>query len=499
MADEAARRLQYEYKLNSNLVINPNKDLIEKIDRNEPTGEVLPLTANEIATRMGDRYQRTRPKLLDDKEHKPKKVKTTSVDDQRTSKYELNKFKGQSILSEDFEDSSSILYRPKTQETRQTYEIILSFIQECIGDQPRDVLCGAADEVLITLKNDRLKDKERKREVEGLLGNIPDERFNQLVNLGKKITDWSNEQLEKSLNQEGLNQDEMDETIGVKVMIEDEDDEEDEENEVNEINEEEDEDEDEEEKEELQEDHVIQGKLGNDAIQAGSKAKSLQPHEIDAFWLQRKLSKIYDDPTQAQHKVKEVLEILKEASDERDVENQLVLLLGFDQFEFIKLLRSKRQMILYCTLLASAQSAEEKKNIEEKMRGETELAEILEALQRQTDKVDLIQEERDRRAALRKSKMDVDEEMEEQGGKVESDQWNPKQVINLEDIAFAQGGHLMANKKCQLPEGSFRKQKKGYEEVHVPASKPRPIDPDSLVPIENLPRYAQPAFEGVYI
>jgi hypothetical protein len=89
MADAEARNMQYEYKLvtslkkiekhiyrimitfllslkNSNLVLNPNKDLIEKIDRNEPTGEVLPLTSNDTAQRMGDRYQRTKPKLLDD-------------------------------------------------------------------------------------------------------------------------------------------------------------------------------------------------------------------------------------------------------------------------------------------------------------------------------------------------------------------------------------------------------------------------------------------------
>jgi hypothetical protein len=46
--------------------LNPNKDLIEKIDRNEPTGEVLSLTSNDTAQRMGDRYQRTKPKLLDD-------------------------------------------------------------------------------------------------------------------------------------------------------------------------------------------------------------------------------------------------------------------------------------------------------------------------------------------------------------------------------------------------------------------------------------------------
>jgi pre-mRNA-splicing helicase BRR2 len=43
----------------------------------------------------------------------------------------------------------------------------------------------------------------------------------------------------------------------------------------------------------------------------------------------------------------------------------------------------------------------------------------------------------------------------------------------------------------------FRKQKKGYEEVHVPALKPKPFAADeNLVPIEKLPAYAQPAFEG---
>jgi pre-mRNA-splicing helicase BRR2 len=43
----------------------------------------------------------------------------------------------------------------------------------------------------------------------------------------------------------------------------------------------------------------------------------------------------------------------------------------------------------------------------------------------------------------------------------------------------------------------FRKQKKGYEEVHVPALKPKPFGADEdLVPIEKLPAYAQPAFEG---
>lgn len=40
------------------------------------------------------------------------------------------------------------------------------------------------------LKNDRLKDKDKKHETENLLGPLPDDMFSKLVNLGKKITDF---------------------------------------------------------------------------------------------------------------------------------------------------------------------------------------------------------------------------------------------------------------------------------------------------------------------
>uniref|UniRef100_A0A672R427 Activating signal cointegrator 1 complex subunit 3 n=1 Tax=Sinocyclocheilus grahami TaxID=75366 RepID=A0A672R427_SINGR len=66
-----------------------------------------------------------------------------------------------------------------------------------------------------------------------------------------------------------------------------------------------------------------------------------------------------------------------------------------------------------------------------------------------------------------------------------------RQLLDLEDLAFTQGSHFMANKRCQLPDGSFRKQRKGYEEVHVPALKPKVFGDD-----EKLPKYAQAGFEG---
>ena len=46
-------------------------------------------------------------------------------------------------------------YRPRTHETRAAYEAILAFIREQFGDQPQDVLKGAADEVLAVLKDDK--------------------------------------------------------------------------------------------------------------------------------------------------------------------------------------------------------------------------------------------------------------------------------------------------------------------------------------------------------
>uniref|UniRef100_A0A8D3CN79 Activating signal cointegrator 1 complex subunit 3 n=1 Tax=Scophthalmus maximus TaxID=52904 RepID=A0A8D3CN79_SCOMX len=73
----------------------------------------------------------------------------------------------------------------------------------------------------------------------------------------------------------------------------------------------------------------------------------------------------------------------------------------------------------------------------------------------------------------------------------------PRQLLDLEDLTFTQGSHFMANKRCQLPDGSFRKQRKGYEEVHVPALKPKAFAEDEvLVAIEKLPKYAQAGFEG---
>jgi pre-mRNA-splicing helicase BRR2 len=73
-----------------------------------------------------------------------------------------------------------------------------------------------------------------------------------------------------------------------------------------------------------------------------------------------------------------------------------------------------------------------------------------------------------------------------------------RKMLELDALAFAAGSHLMSNKRCELPPGSYRSAKKGYEEVHIPALKPKAFaDGEVLRPIEELPKWAQPAFSGM--
>ncbi|CAN0080917.1 unnamed protein product, partial [Hapterophycus canaliculatus] len=75
------------------------------------------------------------------------------------------------------EELDSISYRPKTKQSRIAYEEVLSTMVASLGDQPQDVLRGAADEVLAWLKDDSLTDHKRQEGVEAILGKLRPERF----------------------------------------------------------------------------------------------------------------------------------------------------------------------------------------------------------------------------------------------------------------------------------------------------------------------------------
>ncbi|XP_075249167.1 U5 small nuclear ribonucleoprotein 200 kDa helicase-like [Convolutriloba macropyga] len=552
MADQAARNLQFEYKVNSNLVLQVDRNLIDnKRGRDEATGEVLSLSGKLLGTQMGDKALRSKPPQMQQRKEKR--------DKRDEARYDVDRMRGATLLSESVDElvSSGVVYRPKTQETRQTYEIMLTFIQEALGDQPRDVLCGAADEVLIALKTENRKEKERRKEVESMLGSLPDERYALLVNLTRKITDFQNADKYNAEN------DEIDETYGVNVQFDDSDEEnqdntglepgggdnvygevrdkgsdseDDEEDEGSDTDMDTAEGEGEGDKSEGKEKQEAKKHLNAGLTAAASKKGSksgeeLNPRDIDAYWLQRNLSKVYSDAHASQKKADEVLAILKSAGDNRDCENQLVGLLSFDQFAFIKKLVQNRNTVLYCTLLAQAQSQDEREKIEDKMQSDPKLSVILHALWETTaaeggesaagssssrrekqmehsglEKAASSSKSKNSNAVTgsaaaqqsrHQSQYEYVEKDPEFMGRDGDKNYSQMKAIDLEDLAFSQGSHLMSNKKCHLPEGSFRKQKKGYEEVHVPALRPKPFkEGEKLVDIQDLPAYAQPAFKG---
>ena len=170
------------------------------------------------------------------------------------------------------------------------------------------------------------------------------------------------------------------------------------------------------------------------------------------------------------------MEILKTASDERELENELVRSLGFTQFDVIKLLRKQRHMILYCTLLASAQTGMERNKIRQQMMSDPSLHQILRQLEgTEGDRESSVNEDSSTR---KKKKQSKDQDMEVDDRVVEA--LASCQMLDLEDMSFAQGSHFMSNRKCQLPDGSFMNRFKGYEEVHVLPLKPKPFDENEV-------------------
>jgi pre-mRNA-splicing helicase BRR2 len=195
MTDQIARSQQYEYRQNSNLVLSVDYNLTDRRARDEPTGEVMPLNRDLLrGQKMGDKYRRQ----MAPSEKKPSKgypnykLNSHKIDLLYRKTRDREDIRKQEMMVD--EVGIAGIYKPRTQETRNTFEVFLSLIQEVIGDQPREILHGSAHEILLILKSDSVRENERKKEVESLFSTkLTEERFALLSNLSKKITDFNPE------------------------------------------------------------------------------------------------------------------------------------------------------------------------------------------------------------------------------------------------------------------------------------------------------------------
>jgi pre-mRNA-splicing helicase BRR2 len=170
MAEQVQRHRQYEYRANSNLVLTTDQ---HRPRTDEPSGEPESLKDFLTGTKFGDRVVHARPDVAGSRKRKP------DVEAGGTKRGRAEARATVLGLDDDMDT-----YRPRSRETKQAYEDLLHLLSTQLGDQPHDILRGAADEVLACLKNDALNDPERKKEIEKLINALPQETFGRLVSVG---------------------------------------------------------------------------------------------------------------------------------------------------------------------------------------------------------------------------------------------------------------------------------------------------------------------------
>ena len=531
---------QFKYAAMSNLVLQADRRFVTR-RTDENTGDPESLAGRINIRDMGSRTAREMAPVEQKKPKGPTGVERGGIrEGEDVLEREQKKRKrggdgagsavGTGILGGVDFAVEDLKYKPRTQATRSTYELIVTICGRNLGDVPGYVTRSAADAVLEYLKDENLRDFDKKKEIDDIFGqSMSSKEFNELVNLGKKITDYDAQDEDEAMDGEnGTNEQELDERQGVAVEFGDEDDEE--AGQTFEVREEDDTSDEEDgdpnvpkERNTLADSDdadgapgdasdggelVIETGLRNESSEDKKDNKFIPAYEIDAYWLQRQIGRIYEDPHTQQERTQEALQLLSGTSEDgeekqlREIENDLMELFEYEHHELVEMLVQNRDKVVWVTRWRRAAEDEAARlAIEREMIAEGHRS-ILNELRSREDGSGLDGQQ----LASKKMKLDlmdidvpkasIDAEMRESGkdGALVGG-LQPKRLINLENLVFDQGNHLMTNPNVKLPQGSTKRTFKGYEEIHVPAPKPKrdPNEPKNK-PTSELPEWARTGF-----
>ena len=402
-----------------------------------------------------------------------------------------------------------LIYRPRTNETRAIYDLILTLVLEELGDVSHETVRSAADLILETLKSEGMKDFDKKKEIDGTLGTIlkPD-RFNNLVNLGKKITDYDNQQDEEMTGTGDAEGDALDDKAGVAVVFDEGDEDDEDAPGTYEVKEDESSDEDDEKEAEetngareengdASEDEMVldasKGGIQKSNKKSSDDKDSVPAHTIDAFWLQRQITAIYPDVHEASSKTTATMEVMATPEEEmplRELENELVTLFDYEHFDLVRILTKNREKIVWCTKLAKAEDDDQQGAIRAEMlqQGYRSVLDELDARGVKTSK-----------SKVKADAMDIDVPTMLAAEKLNKTSFStglqPRRTFDLENLIFEQGNHLMTNPNVKLPHGSTKRTFKGYEEIHVPPPKKKTNATEvPLINVSSMPEWAQHPF-----
>jgi hypothetical protein len=177
--------------------------------------------------------------------------------------------------------------------------------------------------------------------------------------------------------------------------------------------------------------------------------------DIDAQWLNRTLSGLFNDlmAEEVQELEGRLMKVLS-LENARDCEKKLFGVLGVDKFELIRLLVRNKAGIYWGTLLQQAQTPAEKETIKYSMDATQEGRDLLKQM---TGKKSTILDEVDH--LTKKYKQPTSEDVTSMLTKRVTDEIlfgssKAQKMLDFDHLQFQQGARLMANKKCLLPKGS---------------------------------------------
>ncbi|ODN91338.1 pre-mRNA-splicing helicase BRR2 [Cryptococcus wingfieldii CBS 7118] len=486
MSKKGARDLsQFNYGAMSSLVVNQDRSVVRN---DEPTGAPESLVGRIDPKGMGARAYRDAPDIS--KRKKPFSaapgggVSGTSADEverqiRRQQETKRAQFGVQGVL-DSVAELEGLRYRPRTAETREVYELLLGLVHSILGDQAQEIIRSATDTILESLKSDDLKEFDKRKDVESVLGKLDEPIWAQLVSLSKKITDYVEEdEQERDERQQAVDQE------GVAVLFEDEDEDEEQDFEAGGGDQD---DESEEDDEEEESDAEPIEAAGDDTLTVGTRptkktkpSDTLHPRQIDAHWLQRLISTSYPDPVQSTDLSSSAFDLLSSELELRDLENGLAELFGYENFDLVEKLTKNRDVVVWCIRLAKA-TDEEKMDVEVAMR-EKGLGRILRELKGDktptTTTANVPEKVIPAHATLKPGSIATP---------------RATTTIDIDSLVFSSGAHLNTAKNIKLPEGSFKRQFPGYEEIHVPEPKRREPVQGELVDVRSMPEWTWPAW-----
>ncbi|KIW80899.1 hypothetical protein Z517_03922 [Fonsecaea pedrosoi CBS 271.37] len=528
---------QYKYSAMSNLVLQADRRFISR-RTDENTGDPESLAGRLNIRDMGSRVARDQvpkqkkiaPGLQGVERGSIREGEDVLEREQRKRKRgEPAQPRGAGVLSAGDALIEGLKYRPRTPATRATYDLLLTVTANALGDVSQEIVRSAADAILEYLKDDNLKDLDKKKEIDDIVGiTMTPKQFNELINLGKKITDYdAQDEDENMADGAGADEAELDERQGVAVVFdEDEDVDEDGIGRTYEVRDEDEGDSDEEEDiqdqpgleesasaggaaapdidpdDDEEAEMIIDSGLGESSRRKREDADLVPIDEIDAYWLQRQIGSVYSDAVIQQQKTRDALQILSGKNLEgeeislRDIENDLMDLFDYEHADLVGKLVSNRERIVWITRWRRAAEDEDARHLVESEMVEAGHRAMLDELLGKSGR------NGDEPRPAKKMKLDLmdldipkaqeEQETKKDGGL--SGGLQPQRVINLDNLVFEQGNHLMTNPKVVLPQGSTKRTFKGYEEIHVPPPKPKRDPGEKNIPTTELPDWARQGF-----